>query len=263
MCPEKNEKNVPTSSALLVFKEVLSLQGAAFHPKEASERLGIPIPNIYRHISVLVGSGFLIRMRRSHYLPHPTFLKLLAPFKVQSVLRLVIRPILEQAGKDVEAALHFGVLDSDMVTYIAKVDRYDMGLFTEENSQLEAYCSAIGKCLLASLPTDKLDEYLSASEFPKLTDNTIVDPAEIRREICVTKKRGYGIDNREIREDLVCIAVPVSLGDGSVIGSVSAASTRADLTGAPKKNVLSALRQITEKIANVLQTPKESQFLNN
>ncbi len=249
----KNEKNVPTSDALLVFQEVLSLQGDPFRPTEASRRLGIPIPNIYRHIGVLVSSGWLIRTRRSHYLPHPTFLKLLEPFKIQSVLRLIIRPILERAGKEVEAAFHFGMLESDMVTYIAKIDHHNMGLFTEENSQLEAYCSAIGKCLLASLSSDELDAYLSASEFPKLTDNTIVDPKEIRREISKTKKRGYGIDNREIREDLVCIAVPVSQGDGSVIGAVSAASTRADLTGAPKKKTISTLRQVKAEIAKVLQ----------
>ena len=248
----KNEKNVPTSNALRVLREVLSLQGASFHPAEISKQLSIPTPNIYRHINVLVRDGLLIRTRRSHYLPHPAFLKLLEPFDAQSVLGLAIRPILEQSAKKVDATLHFGVLESDMVTYIAKVDQHDMGLFTEENIQLEAYCSAIGKCLLASLPPKELDEYLSASEFPKLTDKTIVDPKEIRREIAKTKRRGYGIDNREIREDLVCIAVPAILSDGSVVGAVSAASTRADLTGAPKQKIISTLQEIQEKIAKVL-----------
>lgn len=244
--------DVPTGKALRVFQEVVALKGSSFSPKEQSARLDIPTPNLYRHLDVLINSGLLVRTRRSYYLPHPSFLKLLEPYSAQEVLGSIVRPILEQAARQIPATLHFGVLEADMVTYVAKVDHPKMDLFTKENMQLEAYCSAIGKVLLATLPQNDLDEYLSAFEFPRLTDNTITDPKEIRREIAKTKRRGFGVDNREIREDLVCIAVPATLRDGTTIGAVSAASTRTDLAGSPRKEIVAQLNGLARKIANML-----------
>lgn len=252
MASKMPSADVPTGKALRVFQEIVALKGAPFSPKEQSARLNIPTPNLYRHLDVLIKSGLLVRTRRSYYLPHPGFLKLLEPYSAQEVLGSIVRPILEQAAQQIPATLHFGVLEADMVTYVAKVDRQKMDLFTKENMQLEAYCSAIGKVLLATLPQNDLDEYLSAFEFPRLTDNTITDPKDIRREIAKTKRRGFGVDDREIREDLVCIAVPVILRDRSTIGAVSAASTRADLAGPPRKETVARLHRIAEEIGNTL-----------
>lgn len=246
------EIDVPTGKALRVFQDVIALEGAPFNPKEYSARSGIPTPNLYRHLDILIKSGLLVRVRRSRYLPHPNFLKLLEPFNPQKVLGSIVRPLLQKAARQIQATLHFGVLESDMVTYVAKIDNQKMDLFTKENIQLEAYCSAIGKCLLATLPPNELDEYLSAFEFPKLTSNTLTDPKDIRREVAKTKRRGYGVDDREILEDLVCIAVPVTLRDGSTIGAVSAASTHTDLTGPSHKKIVVKLNDLAEKIGNVL-----------
>lgn len=246
------ETDVPTGKALRVLQDVIALDGSPFNPKDYSARSGIPTPNLYRHLEILIKSGLLVRVRRSRYLPHPNFLKLLEPFNAQKVLGSIIRPLLEQAAQQIPATLHFGVLENDMVTYVAKVDNREMGLFTEENIQLEAYCSAIGKCLLATLEPEKLDDYLSAFEFPKLTGNTLTDPKAIRQEIVKTRRRGYGIDNREILEELVCIAVPVTLNNGNTIGAVSAASTLIDLSGQPRKTIVGQLNDIAEKIGNLL-----------
>ncbi len=247
------DADVPTGKALRVFREIITLEGAPFSPKEQSTRLGIPTPNLYRHLDVLMKSGLLVRVRRSHYLPHPRFLKSLESFTARDVLRSIVRPPLEKAARQIPATFHFGVLEADMVTYISKVDHHNMDLFTKEDMQLEAYCSAIGKVLLATLPSNKLNEYLSAFEFPKLTENTITDPKEIRLEIAKTKRRGYGVDNREIREDLVCIAVPVTMCDNTTIGAVSAASVREDLAaGAFRKKITTLLNDVADKIRDIL-----------
>ena len=246
------EPDVPTAKALRIFQEIMALQGAPFTPAEFSDHLGIAMPSLYRHLEVLIKSGLLVRIRRSNYLPHPVFLKLLEPYREQEVLRLIVRPILERAAQQCRATLHFGVLEADMVTYIVKVDRLNMGLFTKENMQLEAYCSAIGKVLLATLPRNELDMYLSGFEFPRLTDSTITDPKEIQREIKKTKRRGFGIDNGEIRENLVCIAVPVTLRNGSTIGAVSASHVEADLPAALRKESVSLLKGVSEEIQSLL-----------
>lgn len=246
------ETDVPTGKALRVLQDIIALDGSPFNQKDYCAHTGIPTPNLYRYLDVLIKSGLLVRVRRNHYLPHPNFLKLLAPFDTKKVLGSIVRPLLEQAAPQIQATLHFGVLENDMVTYVAKVDNQEMGLFTQENIQLEAYCSAIGKCLLAALPKNELDDYLSAFEFPRLTDNTLTDPVDIRREIAKTLRRGYGVDNREILDELVCIAVPITLRNSDTIGAVSAASTRIDLNGTRRKEIVALLNDVAEKVGKLL-----------
>ncbi len=244
--------DVPTGKALHLLQDIIALQGTPFSARECSDRLGMPTPNLYRHLQVLMASGYLVRPRRGQYLPHPQFLSSLQAYSAHGVLKAIAKPLLEAAAPKIPATLHFGVFENDMVTYLVKVDSTKDALFTEESIQLEAYCSAIGKVLLAALPKRDLDAYLADADFPRLTDNTLTAPEEIRRELTLTKRRGYGIDNREIDEDLICLAVPVSTKDGDVVGAVSAASRSVDLMSTRRKRTIGDLRTVAQKIGNLL-----------
>ncbi len=138
-----------------------------------------------------------------------------------------------------------------MVTYLVKVTADEEILFTKENMQLEAYCSGIGKVLLASLPQATLTDYLSGGSFPGLTPHTITNPKKIGEEIAKTKKRGYGVDDREVHEELVCIAVPVTSSKGAVLGAISAASTTVDLLGRMRNSALKELRTSASRIGSI------------
>jgi DNA-binding IclR family transcriptional regulator len=116
---------------------------------------------------------------------------------------------------------HLGVLDGDMVTYLIKESASQVDLFTRENMQLEAYCSAIGKILLAHLTAPALAAYLAAGPFVRLTPNTVIDPAEIQGHLEMVRQTDIAIDNQEVAEDLVCLAVPTRSSTGQVIAAIS------------------------------------------
>lgn len=116
----------------------------------------------------------------------------------------VARPILRQLARAERATAYLGVFESEMVTYLVK-EGAQTG-FTREQMQLEAYCTGIGKILLSQLSEMALLDYL-ASPLVGLTEWTITDPSRLREEIALTRKRGYAIDDREIADDLRCIAV--------------------------------------------------------
>lgn len=242
----------PTGKALQLLRHIIALEGRPFDPEAYSRQSGIPVANLYRYLTALLQGGMLIRPTRAEYLPHPALLASLSWCTGPAVLKLIIRPHLEKLVAKLPAALHFGVMEAEMITYLVKVAPADVDLFTMEDMQLEAYCSGIGKVLLSALPKGDIEAYLSGGPFPGLTPHTITDPAQILREIETTARRGYGIDDREAHEGLVCLAVPVKSRQGKVVGAISAASMTLDLLGSGRKGALDHLRTTAKAIGAVL-----------
>lgn len=116
-----------------------------------------------------------------------------------------------------------------MVTYELKAGQSAGDLFTQVGMQLEAYCSGIGKVLLAHLPEPAQTAYLSTGPFPALTNQTITDPVLLKDELDIVLRRGFALDDEEVVAGLQCVAVPILKQNGAVIAAVSA--SRATGTG--------------------------------
>ena len=136
-----------------------------------------------------------------------------------------------------------------MVSYIVKEGDPDATLFTREAMQLEAYCSAVGKLLLAQLSDERLSEYLATAPFVALTPYTITEPDEIRRHLVEIRSAGFAVDDREVADDLVCIAVPVRLASDEVVAAISC-SRRSPWEASPP--LVKSMRQAAEEIADGL-----------
>ena len=182
---------------------------------------GIPASTAYRIAATFERSGFMTRLRRGHYLPGPTLLRLADASSFKRVLVGVGRPIVEALAKATGCTAHLGVFEDGMVTYLLKAGRAKDKLFTRQGTQLEAYCTGIGKVLLAALPESALEDYLANGPFIRLTANTLTDPRALRAALTEVQVKGYATDNAEMDSDLICLAVPVRDSDGKVLAAFS------------------------------------------
>lgn len=173
------------------------------------KHLDIPNATLYRQLSTLVDQGLLQATRRGHYVAGPTLLSLRQFLEPTLIATELARASLIKLAEKSGAIVHMGTLENDMVTYLVKVGDDKNKLFTREGMQLEAYCTGIGKVLLADLPSEDQERYLANGPFVALTENTKVDMAVLRAELAKVKRQGFGVDNREISPDLLCIAVPI------------------------------------------------------
>lgn len=194
-----------------------------------ARQIGMPRSTAYRIATTLERSGLLTRMRRGYYLPGPSLARLARHDTLRRVIEAVGRPIVRKLARDTGCIAHVGIFENDMVTYLLKAGRAAKTLFTREGTQLEAYCTGIGKVLLAALPVSVREEYLKGGPFIQLTANTLTDPKELRSELIAVGDRGYAQDNAEMDSDLHCLAVPVRLGEGEVIAAVSISTRSTDL----------------------------------
>ncbi len=85
----------------------------------------------------------------------------------------------------------------------------------------QLHCTAAGKAFLAELSDSKLDGMIGEIEFVKHTDNTIIDPEKLRRELRDVREEGVAYDDEERYEGIRCVAASVGSKDIGPYGAIS------------------------------------------
>lgn len=183
---------------------------------------GVPVATAHRHVASLADEGFLTPLGAGRHVAGPRLLAIHAGIDVRAVLADVSRPFLADAARQLGCVVQLGTLDGDMVTYRVKEGRAAGALFTRVGLQLEAYCSAIGKVLLAHLSDAERARYLDGGPFVALTANTIIYPDALARELDRVRREGRAFDREEIAERLACIALPLRDSRGVAVAAISA-----------------------------------------
>jgi len=213
--------------SLTLLSEIVASDGRCSALALADQE-GLSRATAHRILTALTRRGFLTRVGHGRYLAGPTFVRLAKHADFSRTLELAGRPVLKVLARDTGLTAHLGIFEGDMVTYLAKARGRRTELFTKEGMQLEAYCSGIGKMLLACLPKHEREIYLANGPFVSLTPHTIIDPDSLRKELAKTRRRLYAFDDREIDADLRCLAVPVFDDDGAAIAALSISTRDAD-----------------------------------
>ena len=189
-----------------------------------ADRAGIARSTAQRIVAAFVRGGLLSHAERGRYAAGLRLADLAQVADRREVLVRASRTLLQQLARDIGTTVHLGVLEGDMVTYLIKAHGGGPDLLTRETMQLEAYCSGIGKVLLAYMTEAAQDAYLTAGPLVALTPATITDSWRLRAELELTRRRGFAIDNAELQQDVYCLAVPVRGPEGRIEAALSAFS---------------------------------------
>lgn len=184
----------------------------------------LPLATVHRLVATLEARGFVARAGRGAIVAGPALLGLARGLDSHAHLASLARPVVAALARRTGSLAQLGVLEGEMVTYLVKEGRARDALFSREGMQLEAYCSALGKVLLAAQPQAERARYLAGGPFVALTDRTIVDPALLAAEFERVAARGFATDEGEIDSGLACLAVPVRGAGGRVVAALSLSS---------------------------------------
>jgi IclR family acetate operon transcriptional repressor len=195
-----------------------------------AERTQLPLSTAHRLIATLEGLGLIVREKKGRYFIGPVVMDLIRNITPHDVMARVSRPFLRDLARRYRMTVHLAVYEGDMVTYLAKESVGRSTVQTMEGAQLEAYCSGLGKVLLAHLPERDRERYLAAGPFVALTANTITDPAALREELHRIIRRGYALDDGEILETLKCVAVPLKDQHGRTCAALSLSGRAEEFT---------------------------------
>jgi IclR family pca regulon transcriptional regulator len=142
----------------------------------------------------------------------------------------VADPHLERLAAEVHESASVAVLDGEDVVYVARVATARiMRVTISIGTRFPAYCTSMGRVLLAALPPGQLDDYLERADLRRLTSRTIVLPAALRAELDQVRGRGWAMVDQELEEGLRSIAAPIRDRSGRTVAAVNV-STHASRT---------------------------------
>jgi len=222
--PTSPPTGTPQIAALhrtLAMLEAVIADGGASSIAALAREAGMPVATAHRQVATLVAAGYLARSAAGAHLPGPKLLGLVHRLDEKQMIARAAAPILHGLALRLGSIAQLGTLENDMVTYRLKTGRGAARLFTRTGLQLEAYCSGIGKVLLAHLPPAERAAYLAAGPFVALTTLTITDPVVLGETLDAIRTCGFASDDGEIAEDLACLAVPIHAPDGRVPAAIS------------------------------------------
>jgi len=209
---------------------------------ELSRRANLPEASGYRLIQTLEEIGAVARGPRGRYRTGLLLLTLSHNVTLAELLRDASHALMTELAWKLHLTTHLAVLEHGMVTYVAKVSPPGaFAIHTRVGAQLEAYCSGLGKVLLAALPDEQMESFILDGELIALTPHTITSPAALRAELKIVRQRGYALDDRENQADMRCVAVPVLDREGRAVAALSASDSAERMTEAWQQKVRDAL----------------------
>jgi IclR family pca regulon transcriptional regulator len=119
-------------------------------------------------------------------------------------------------------------LDEDEIVYIARAaTRRIMSVTLNVGSRLPAYCTSMGRVLLAHLPRPDLDDFLGHARLKPFTERTLTSRDGLRRVLDQVRERGYALVDQELEIGLRSIAVPVRGVTGAVVAAMNVSTQAA------------------------------------
>ncbi len=235
-----------TDKALELLEAIARTPGSSL--AELAAQCAIPFSTSHRLVQALMTRGFAVSLGRGRYHLGPTAVLLGAATSMNDLLRELARPVLQELARECRASAHLAVYEGEMVTYLVKQRFGRTRLPSEEGAQLEAYCSSVGKVLLAHLEDEALARYFANGALVAFTPSTIVDEASLRRSLKTVKKQRWATDVGEIEADVACLAVPVLGVDGQVCAALSVSTRQAPPDERRLQGFLAPLREAADAI---------------
>jgi len=182
---------------------------------------GLPRAAARRCLLTLNRLGYVGTDGRSFFLT-PQILSLGYSYLSSAPLATTVQPTLERISTALQESSSAAVLSEDEVVYIARsATKRIMSVALNVGSRLPAYCTSMGRVLLAALPPDRLAEYLDRVVPRPHTARTITDRDRLRAEIEAVRECGYALVDQELEIGLLSVAVPLRNAGGTVIAAIN------------------------------------------
>ncbi len=205
----------------LAVVKAFSDQRRAMTIAQISHKTGIPRAAVRRCLYTLKQLGYADSEANNFFLK-PKILTLGYSYLSSTPLTVSAQPCLNQLSRTLNESCSLAVLEDNEVLYISRSQTSRvLSVALNAGSRLPAYCTSLGRVLLAGLTEAALDQYLSKVKLVAYTDRTVVNEARLREIIAETRQRGFAIVEEELEIGLRSIAVPVRGASGATMAALN------------------------------------------
>ncbi|WP_037257948.1 HTH-type transcriptional regulator BhcR [Roseivivax halodurans] len=131
------------------------------------------------------------------------------------------KPILRRLMEATGETANLGMVRERSVLFVSQAETHaPIRAFFPPGTLSPLHASGIGKALLAHMPQERFDAFLSVP-LPGFTASTLTTRAALLTDCDLTRERGYAVDEEEKTEGMFCVAAPVFDASGDAAAGIS------------------------------------------
>jgi IclR family pca regulon transcriptional regulator len=230
---------------------IISTFGADARQQTVSElaaKTGLTRATARRFLITLVELGYVATDGRTFWLT-PRVLGLGYSFLSGLGFPEVALPHLETLVAEVDESSEASILDGEDIVYVNRVPGTKlMTIGISVGSRMPAHATSMGKVLLAALPEEDLERYLSTAKLKRFLPRTVTDPDVLREQLQQIRRDGFAIVDQELEEGLLAVAVPVHDRNGRVIAAINLSTHVARHTAKSMRTLVEPLQRTARAI---------------
>ena len=221
---------------------------------QVAERTGLDRAGARRILLTLQALGYVAQDGRQFRLT-ARILDLGYAYLSTTPLWNLAEPVMEELVREVHESSSISVLEGTEIVYILRVPTSKiMAINLAIGSRLPAWCTSMGRVLLAGLDQQRLTAVLQASDIAALTSHSETSIDKLLRAIARARSDGYALVNQELEEGLCSIAVPLYDRTGAVIAAMNLSCNSTRVSAAQMtKNFLPPLKAAATRINHALR----------
>lgn len=217
------DPNFMTSLARgLAVIQAFSERKPLFTISQLSGKTGFSRAAVRRCLYTLTKLGFATSDDNRHFCLTPRVLALGHSYISSMPLSSSAQPVLEHLSRLLHESCSIATLDGLEIIYVARasVTRI-MSIDLRVGSRLPAFCTSMGRVLLANLAQETLEESLSRIAFTAYTERTVRNADKLRQVLKTVRRNGYCIVDQELELGLRSMAVPIQSPSGQVVAALN------------------------------------------
>jgi IclR family pca regulon transcriptional regulator len=203
---------------------------------QISQKTGIPRAAVRRCLHTLRQLGY-VDAEVNNFSLRPKVLTLGYSYLSSTPLTVSAQPYLNNISRTLNESCSLAVLDENEVLYVARsATSRVMSVALNAGSRLPAYCTSLGRVMLAHMPEAALDAYFAKVELRAMTERTVVSQRRLREILAGVRQAGYAANNEELELGLRSIAVPVRGASGTVLAALNVGAQAARVSPEQMEN---------------------------
>ncbi|GAB4575677.1 MAG: IclR family transcriptional regulator [Anaerolineae bacterium] len=231
---------------------------------ELAEACNLSVSTMFRILATLADHHYVERDDvTGKYALGFACLELARSYQMHNHIRRVALPELEKLRDETKETIHLAILDNMEVAYLEKLHGlHAIGLMSSQvGGRALAYCTGLGKALLAHEDPDRVRAHFSQHGLKVFTDTTIRTVDELMAHLARIREQGYATDYGEHEPEVFCIAAPIFDAGNHAVAAISISGPSNRMmpleSGHNLTRILEAARNISRQLGYATQ-PEES-----
>ncbi len=205
--------NVRTAERILDIFETFSRVRKPLSLSDLSRRIEVPVSSCHALVQTLRARGYLYSFDKNrHVYPTRKTLRVAEIIAQHDPLLEIIFPVLCQLRDETKETVILGKRQNNAVVYLEVIEGRHTVRYTARPGECKPlHSSAIGKVILGTFDDKRLQSLLNSMGLAQITAKTITDKDQLQIDLQKSLDRGYFMTQGENVEDVMALAVPVTI----------------------------------------------------